>query len=131
MFAVYQIVPVRNEIAKWATVVAERDATVHAATCLALQDGTIKWFVHLFPVFQSQFHWTTRRTATAPLQKSGCLTHVLPPLLGHLFVLVSTLRLLILLARLELVCNRVALLCGSVTLPQSMLPRCAQQWLIQ
>ena len=102
------MVPVRNEVAKWATVVTERDTTVHAATCLTLQDGTIKWFVHLFPVFQSQFHWTTRRTATAPLQKSGCLTHVLPPLLGRRFDLGSTLRLPLLLALQELACNRVA-----------------------
>jgi hypothetical protein len=50
MLAIHQVIPVRNQVAKWAAVVAERNTAVHATTSLALENLSIEGFVDLFPV---------------------------------------------------------------------------------
>jgi hypothetical protein len=45
-----EVVPLGNQVAEWASLMAERDAAIHAAACLLLYDCFIARFVNLFPV---------------------------------------------------------------------------------
>ena len=67
MLAIHQVIPVRNEVAERASVIAKRDTAVHATSSLTLENLTIKRFVDLFPVLQTKFDWTTRWSAATPL----------------------------------------------------------------
>ncbi len=65
VFAVHEVVPVGDEVAERAAVVAERDAAVHAATGLVLQRLFGERLVHLAPVAQAHRHRPPRRTSRA------------------------------------------------------------------
>jgi hypothetical protein len=67
MFAIHQVIPVRNQVAEWASVIAKRDAAVHTTASLALENLAIKRFVHLFPVLQTKFDWSTCWPTATPL----------------------------------------------------------------
>jgi hypothetical protein len=67
MIAIHQVIPVRNEVAERAAVIAKRNTAVHTTTSLTLQDLAIEWFVHLFPVLQTKFDWSTSRAVATPL----------------------------------------------------------------
>ena len=50
MTAIHQIVPIGNQVPQWASVIAERDTTIHATSRLLIQLVMIEWLVDLFPV---------------------------------------------------------------------------------
>ena len=85
--AINEIVPVGNQVAKWATVVTERNTAVHAATSLAIEFVSIEWFVNLFPVAQAHRHRPMARALAFPFQESSCLTHEPPPSRDSMFLL--------------------------------------------
>ena len=119
MTAIHEVVPVRNQVAQWTAVIAERNTAVHATPCLMVQLASIKRLVDLFPVFKSQCDWASCWATTTPLKKSGCLTHVKPPLLDLLFLLRQGLLLLQSPSPRELSCSREALPCGTLPLQLS------------
>ncbi len=77
--AVHEVVPVGDEVAERAAVVAERDAAVHAAPGLPLQRVARERLVHLVPVVHAHRDGTPRRGLTRPLEEAGRLTHARPP----------------------------------------------------
>ena len=75
-----EVVPLRNEVAQRAALVAERDAAVHAAAGLALQDALFLGLVDLFPVHDADRNGTARLGFTlAYFQKSAWISHRSPP----------------------------------------------------
>ena len=78
VFAVDQVVPVGNQVAERTTVVAERNAAVHATTCLGLHLVEREVVVDLFPVAQPHRHIAARRHLPLPFQKPCDLTHLMP-----------------------------------------------------
>ena len=89
VIAIDEIVPVGNQVAKWATVIAERNTTVHATTRLTIEFVSIEWFVDLFPVAQAHRHGPMARALAFPFQESSCLTHEPPPSRDSMFLLRS------------------------------------------
>ncbi len=77
--AVHEVVPVRDEVAEGAAVVAEGDAAVHAATGLVPQLLFGERLVHLAPIAQPHRHRPSRRTDARPLEEARDLTHGTPP----------------------------------------------------
>ncbi len=73
--AVDEVVPVGDEVAERAAVVAERDAAVHAAAGLLLERLAGERLVDLPPVEQAHRHRPARRGLATPLEESGGLTH--------------------------------------------------------
>ena len=73
--AVDEVVPVGDQVAERAAVVAERDAAVHAAPGLGLRRGRREVLVDLLPVAQPHRHRPPRRQLAIPLQEAGRLTH--------------------------------------------------------
>ena len=73
--AVHEVVPVGDEVAERAAVVAERDAAVHAPAGLRLQLLVWERLVDLAPVVQPHRHRTAGRCLAGPLQEAGRLTH--------------------------------------------------------
>jgi hypothetical protein len=73
--AVHEVVPVGDQVAERAAVVAERDAAVHAAPGLDLQRLVREALVHLFPVPQPDRYRSPHRCLPRPLEKSSGLTH--------------------------------------------------------
>ena len=69
MVAVDEVVPVGDEVAEWAAVVAERDAAVHAATGLVFELLAAERLVHLLPVAQPDRDRTPYRRLPIPLQE--------------------------------------------------------------
>jgi hypothetical protein len=53
-----QVIPFRNQISKWATLMTERYAAIHATSCLLLQMLHALWFVNLMPIFDTYINWT-------------------------------------------------------------------------
>ena len=119
MTAIHEVVPIRNQVAEWTAVITERNTAVHATSCLMVQLAGIERLVDLFPVFKSQCDWASCWATTTPLKKSGCLTHVKPPLLDLLFLLRQGLLLLQSPSPRELSCSREALPCGTLPLQLS------------
>ena len=77
--AVDEVVPVGDEVAERAAVVAERDAAVHAAPGLQRELVGRERLVDLVPVAQAHRHRATGRRLAIPLQESGRLTHARIP----------------------------------------------------
>ena len=67
MSAIHQVIPIRNEVAKWAAVIAERNTAVHATARLMIQLARIEWLVDLFPVFETQRNRASCWARAAPL----------------------------------------------------------------
>ena len=75
-----EVVPLRNEVAQRAALVAERDAAVHAAAGLALQDTLFLGLVDLLPVHDADRNGTARLGFTLTyFQKSAWISHRSPP----------------------------------------------------
>ena len=81
--AVDEVVPVRNQVAQRAAVVAEGNATVHATTCLQLQQLAGERFVDLLPVLEAQLHRPPLGRDPRPLHETSRLTHGWPPSLAR------------------------------------------------
>jgi hypothetical protein len=73
--AVDEVVPVRDQVPERAAVVAEGDATVHAARGLHLQLGVGERLVHLLPVAEADGHGAPRRRGPAVLEEPLDVTH--------------------------------------------------------
>ena len=80
VLAVDEVVPVGDQVAERAAVVAERDAAVHAATGLELQ-RVVREVARRPPSSRAaaSSHRTARRRLPHPLQEPGHLTHGWPP----------------------------------------------------
>jgi hypothetical protein len=52
------IIPLRNKVSEWATVVAKRNSTVHAATSLLLNYLRIPALVDFFPIHDPNWNGT-------------------------------------------------------------------------
>ena len=89
VIAIDEIVPVGNQVAKWAAVITERNTTVHTATSLTIELISIKGFVDLFPVAQAHRHGPMTGALAFPFQESSCLTHEPPPSHDSMFLLHS------------------------------------------
>jgi hypothetical protein len=50
VFAPDSVVPLRNQVAKWATVMTKRNTAIHAATSLVLNHVGISAFIDFLPV---------------------------------------------------------------------------------
>ena len=70
-----QVVPLRDDVAQRAAVMAERDAAVHAAGGLGLHLAVGELVVDLVPVEQTQRHGTVGRLFAAELQKTLRISH--------------------------------------------------------
>ena len=78
--AVDEVVPVGDQVAERAAVVAERDAAVHAAPGLrAASVVRRERLVDLLPVAQPHRHRPPRRRLALLLEEPGRLTHARPP----------------------------------------------------
>src|SRR3954469_21809260 len=77
--AVDEIVPLGNEIAERASLMAERDAAVHAAGALLPHVGFRIEQVHFLPIPDAHVDRTRVRLAAADLDETGWLTHAPPP----------------------------------------------------
>ncbi len=78
--APHQVVPLGDQVAERAALVAERDAAVHAAAGLAAQLGGVALLVDLFPVHDAHRHGPTlRQLALGDLQKALRVSHPSPP----------------------------------------------------
>ena len=73
--AVHEVVPVGDQVAERAAVVAERDAAVHAASGLDLQRLGREALVDLLPVAQPHRHRPACRRLPRPFEEPGGLTH--------------------------------------------------------
>ena len=74
--AVDEVVPVRDEVAERAAVVAERDAAVHAAAACVAELVDREVLVDLVPVEEAHGHRPPRRQLAPVLQEPGRVTHV-------------------------------------------------------
>jgi hypothetical protein len=75
-----EIVPLRDEVAKRTSAVAERNPAVHAATGLPLDLTELLLFVDLFPVLDPDRDGSAcRQLALSNLQKSLGVSHGRPP----------------------------------------------------
>jgi hypothetical protein len=54
------VIPLGYQVAKRATLVAERNAAVHAATSLSLYNLAVTLLINLFPVHDTNRNWPTR-----------------------------------------------------------------------
>jgi hypothetical protein len=59
-----KVVPLWNQIAEWATLMTERNSTVHASARLLLKHGRITLFVNFVPISNSNRNWSTLRGLT-------------------------------------------------------------------
>ena len=78
LVAVDQVVPVGNQVAQRAAVVAEGDATVHTTTGLNLQIIVGKGFVDLFPVVKPHRHRPPLGQLASVLEKTSYVAHCQP-----------------------------------------------------
>jgi len=74
-----EVVPVRNDVAQRAAVVAEGNPAIHAATCLLLQVCLGERLVHLLPITKTYGNGAGLRCLSTKLQESSWLTHERPP----------------------------------------------------
>ena len=75
-----EVVPLRNEVAERAALVAERHAAVHAAAGLASELGGVTLLVHLFPVHEPHRNRAAGgQFAIRGLQESLGVSHRSPP----------------------------------------------------
>ena len=79
VLAVDEVVPVGNEVAERASVVAEGDTAVHAPAGLGLELVAREGLVDLPPVAQAHGDGATRRRLASPLEEPGGLTHAPTP----------------------------------------------------
>ena len=77
--AVNQVVPVRDEVAERASLMAEGNAAVHAAGSLLLQLRFLERKVNLLPVVDSLLGGPALKRLPLKFHKTGHLTHALPP----------------------------------------------------
>ena len=75
LVAVDEVVPVGDEVAERAALVAERNAAVHAPARLHLQLVARERLVDLFPVAQPHRHRTPRRRRPVVLHEAFDVTH--------------------------------------------------------
>src|SRR5690606_32366482 len=78
LLAVDEVVPLGDEVPEGAALVAERDAAVHAAARLLLEERLplLEVRVHVLPVPQAHGHRAVRRELTLPhLQESAGVSH--------------------------------------------------------
>ncbi len=74
-----QVVPLRDQVAQRAPVMAERDAAVHAPARLPFQPAGRERLVDLVPVEQPQVHGTTGRGLAGRGHEALRVSHELPP----------------------------------------------------
>ena len=72
---VHQVVPVGNEVAEGASVVAERNAAVHAAAGLLAERVVRERFVDLPPVAEADRNRSPIRELPVVLEESPCVAH--------------------------------------------------------
>src|SRR3972149_5093904 len=77
--AVDQVVPIRDQVAERAALVAERDAAIHAARGLLLELGLGGVLVDLVPVAQALLERAIMRLLILNFDEAGDLTHGSPP----------------------------------------------------
>ena len=75
LLAEHEVVPVRDQVAERAAVVAERDTAVHAACRLSVQLVGRERFIDLLPVLEPHRHRAVLGVLTFELEKTGGLTH--------------------------------------------------------
>src|SRR5262249_39658339 len=83
VLAIDQVVPVRNQIAEWTAVVAERNAAVHTPAGLCLELVSRKRGVDLLPIQDACLDGSTLWCFALPLQEAGGFTHARPPSPGR------------------------------------------------
>ena len=75
-----KVIPLWNQVAKRATLVAKRDAAVHASAGLLLYNSFVTRFVNLFPVTNANsYRATLGSLALCHLKKSPWISHRSPP----------------------------------------------------
>ena len=70
-----QVIPLWDQVAQWAAVMAERDATVHAARGLNLHLFIGEVFVDFLPVQQTQWDWAVLSCSASVLLKAVRISH--------------------------------------------------------
>ena len=75
IISVDQVVPVGNQVAKRAAVVAKRNTAIHAPTRLMLEVDSRKSFVDLAPICNTHWYGATLWCGALPMNKSCWLTH--------------------------------------------------------
>src|SRR5262245_35562832 len=75
--AIDEIVPVRNQIAKRASLMTERNAAVHATSALRFELSRRVWQIDLAPVLHALGNWTRRLLLAMNFDEPGRLTHEL------------------------------------------------------
>ena len=72
---IHEVVPIRNQVAERAALMAERNAAVHASSRLIPQRGCFVRQIHLAPVAHARLDGTRRRLLPLDLDKAGGFTH--------------------------------------------------------
>ena len=70
-----QIVPVRDEVAQGAAVIAERDATVHTPAGLRSEAVLAERLVDLLPVPEPDRYRSTVRELPVVFEEASCVAH--------------------------------------------------------
>ena len=76
---IHEVVPVRNQVAERAALMAERDAAVHTPRRLIPQRVCFVGQIHLAPVAHAHLDWTRRRLLPLDLDEAGGSTQGPPP----------------------------------------------------
>ena len=79
-----QIIPIGNDVAERATLMAKRNATVHAALCLLSKLLFWKISIDFLPVPKPLGNRPAVRSDTADLEKTARISHAAPALSDHL-----------------------------------------------
>ena len=77
--ALYQIVPFRDEVAEWATLVTERDAAAHAPGSLLGQLLAAEGEIDLPPVPDAGLDRPAPRTGALVTKEPARISHAPPP----------------------------------------------------
>jgi hypothetical protein len=66
MVAIDEVIPIGNQVAERATVIAKRNTTIHATTSLTIKFVRVERLVDLFPVAQAHRHGPMARNFAFP-----------------------------------------------------------------
>ncbi len=75
MVSVNEIIPVRDDISERASVVAKRNAAVHASTCLDTQTVSAEVLIHLMPIEDPHWDGSPSRCLSVMLEESSNISH--------------------------------------------------------